>query len=100
MKISYDPTKREKILIERGLDFEDSIHVFKHIIFEYEDIRKDYGEKRMLCYGLLKEIMILVGYVQRDDIRHIFTMRNVHEKETKKIYQRTQEKEKIWQRLH
>lgn len=88
MKLSYDFVKRQKTLEERGLDFEDAIHVFQSALFEYEDIREDYGEKRMLCYGLLNERMVVVGYVQRGKVRHIFTMRKVHDKEANKIWKR------------
>ena len=28
MEIKYDPEKRERTLAERGLDFEDAVHVF------------------------------------------------------------------------
>lgn len=53
MRISYDPAKREKTLAERGLDFEDAAVVFRGLTVEFEDTRKEYGERRVLCFGLL-----------------------------------------------
>jgi uncharacterized protein len=35
----------------RGLDFEDAINVFEGVTLEVEDIRKNYGEPRIICYG-------------------------------------------------
>ncbi len=81
MKITYDTIKRERTLIERGLDFEDSKEVFSGVVYEIEDTRKDYGETRIMCFGLLKERMVVVGYVQRGNSRHIFSMRKANEKE-------------------
>jgi uncharacterized DUF497 family protein len=41
------------MLDERGLDFEDAPVVFSGLTFEVEDIRQDYGETRMICFGYL-----------------------------------------------
>ncbi len=62
MRISYDPAKREKALADRGLDFEDAVVVFEGLTVEVEDTRKDYGEQRIICYGLLAERMVVIGY--------------------------------------
>jgi uncharacterized DUF497 family protein len=35
-----------------SLDFEDARFVFEEPHFETEDLRKDYGEKRLICYGM------------------------------------------------
>jgi uncharacterized DUF497 family protein len=48
VRISYDPTKRDKTLDDRGLDFEDAVTVFAGLTVEVEDTRKDYGERRVL----------------------------------------------------
>ncbi|OGT24354.1 MAG: hypothetical protein A3I12_07930 [Gammaproteobacteria bacterium RIFCSPLOWO2_02_FULL_38_11] len=77
MKITYDPEKQKKTLKERGLNFVDSILIF-------EDIRKDYGEKRMIAVGRLVGRMVIVGYVQRGKVKHIFSMRKANEREVKK----------------
>jgi hypothetical protein len=61
MRISFDPIKREKALAERGLDFADAAAVFEGVTLEVEDIRKAYGEKRIICYGMLAGRMVVVG---------------------------------------
>jgi len=50
--ITYDQVKRTKTIAERQLDFEDAKLVFEATSFETEDSRKDYGEKRIICFGI------------------------------------------------
>jgi len=83
--ITYDPDKRTKALAERGLDFEDAKHVFQGSTLEVEDVRKDYGETRVICYGLLEGRMVVVGYTPRGADRHVFSMRKANEREQARI---------------
>ena len=85
MRVSYDPAKREKSLADRGLDFEDSMAVFEGLTVEVEDTRKDYGEKRIICYGLLAGRMVVVGYTPRGTVRHIFSMRKANDREQTRL---------------
>jgi len=91
MKITFDKTKREKTLEERGLDFLDAAKVFNGATFEFEDIQKDYGETRIIAVGHLENRMVIVGYVQRNKIRHIFSMRKANEREIKKYQKQFEE---------
>ena len=75
MAIIFDSAKRVKTLAERGLDFADAELVFAGVTIEVEDTRRDYGEKRIVCYGLLEERMVVLGYTPRGADRHIFSMR-------------------------
>jgi uncharacterized protein len=65
----------------RQLDFEDAQHVFDAIYFETEDTRKDYGETRWLCFGMLRDRMVLIGYTPRGEDRHVFSMRKANDRE-------------------
>ncbi|MFT3756213.1 MAG: BrnT family toxin [Pseudoxanthomonas sp.] len=85
MRISYDPDKRQRTLEDRGLDFEDAPVVFSGTVFEVEDIRRDYGETRMICFGHLAGRMVVVGYTPRGEVRHIFSMRKANEREKNRI---------------
>jgi uncharacterized protein len=49
VRITYDPTKRDQTLVDRGLDFADANLVFEGLTVEVEDTRKDYGERRIIC---------------------------------------------------
>lgn len=85
MRVTYDTGKRDKTLTERGLDFADAQRVFAGTTFEVEDARKDYGERRIICYGLLSGRMVVIGYTPRLTGRHIFSMRKANEREKKRI---------------
>jgi uncharacterized protein len=85
MRITFDPVKREKALAERGLDFADAAIVFEGVTLEVEDIRKEYGEIRIICYGMLAGRMVVVGYTPRGADRHVFSMRKANEREQARI---------------
>ena len=85
MYLTFDPVKREKALADRGLDFADAALVFEGVTVEVEDTRKDYGEVRIICYGVLVGRMVVVGYTPRGAERHIFSMRKANEREQARI---------------
>ena len=85
MRITHDKAKREITLPERGLDFEDATHVFAGPTFEVKDQRRDYGEKRIICFGLLEERLVVVGYTPRGADRHVFSMRKANDREQARI---------------
>jgi hypothetical protein len=85
MRITFDPAKRKTALAERGLDFADAALVFAGVTLEIEDTRKNYGETRIICYGLLEGRMVVVGYTPRGADRHIFSMRKANDREKARI---------------
>jgi uncharacterized DUF497 family protein len=85
MQITFDPAKRERTLAERGLDFADARHVFAGVTLEVEDRRRSYGEKRVICYGLLAGRLVVVGYTPRGAVRHVFSMRKANDREKARI---------------
>ena len=80
MHLTYDATKRQRILDEHGLDFDDANVVFAGRTVEVDDDRKDYRERRIICYGLAGRLVI-VGYTPRGAARHIFSMRKANARE-------------------
>ncbi len=85
MRITFDPAKRERALAERGLDFADAEIVFEDVTLEMKDMRKEYGEERVICYGLLAGRMVMIGYTPRGSVRHVFSMRKANEREKARI---------------
>ena len=85
MRITFDSVKRAKTLTERGLDFADAALIFAGVTVEIEDTRRNYGEKRVICYGLLAGRVVVVGYTPRGADRHIFSMRKANEREKARI---------------
>jgi uncharacterized DUF497 family protein len=85
MVITFDPAKRAQALAERGLDFADAEQVFSGPHLEVDDQRRDYGETRLICFGLLAGRMVVVGYTPRGADRHVFSMRKANEREQARI---------------
>jgi uncharacterized protein len=85
MRISFDPAKRLRTLADRGLDFEDAAIVFDGTTIEVEDTRKNYGERRMICYGMLSGRLVVVGYTLRGATRHVFSMRKANDRENPRL---------------
>jgi uncharacterized DUF497 family protein len=83
VRVAYDPAKRARTLAERGLDFEDAATVFAGLTVEVEDMRKEYGERRILCFGQLAGRLVVVGYTPRGSVRHVFSMRKANDRETR-----------------
>jgi uncharacterized protein len=82
--ITYDPAKRGKTLKDRGLDFDDAAVVFAGVTLEIQDMRKDYGETRVICYGHLAGRLVVIGYAPRGHDQHVFSMRKANARETKR----------------
>jgi uncharacterized protein len=85
MRITFDPIKRARTRDERGLDFEDAAIVFDGVTVEVEDLRKSYGERRIICYGLLSGRLVVIGYTPRGTTRHIFSMRKANDREKARL---------------
>ena len=88
MKITCDPNKRERTLIERDLDFMDAAKVFVGRALTLEDDRFDYGEMRFQTYGVLDGRVVMVVWTPRDEARHVISMRYCHEREARKVRER------------
>ena len=85
MFITFDPIKRDKTLAQRGLDFADAWRVFAGPNLEVADARKNYGERRTICYGMLDNRMVVVVYAHRGRYRRIISMRKANEREKLRI---------------
>jgi len=85
MRISFDPAKRDRTLRDRGLDFADAEVVFEGTTVEIDDVRKDYGERRVICFGMLNGRLVVVGYTPRGPVRHIFSMRKANDREQDRL---------------
>ncbi len=72
-------------MVDRGLDFSDARLVFVGTTVEIDDLLKNYGERRIICYGLLEGRMVVVGYTPRGADRHVFSMRKANEREKARI---------------
>jgi uncharacterized DUF497 family protein len=85
VRVTFDPGKRRRTVEDRGLDFEDAAVVLEGTTVEIEDTRKDYGERRIICYGMLAGRMVVIGYTPRGTARHVFSMRKANDREQERL---------------
>ena len=87
MRITFDPVKRDKTLVERGLDFARAGEVFEGVTVTNSDKRSDYGEPRYATVGRLDERVVVVVWTPRGRARRIISMRKANEREIAKFAQ-------------
>jgi uncharacterized DUF497 family protein len=81
MEIEFDPYKRDKTMVERGIDFARAADVFAGRHFTTEDQREDYTEPRYMTVGKLDNRMVIMVWTPRGEIRRIISMRKANERE-------------------
>ena len=85
MQIEFDQDKRDKALIERGLDFGRATEIFAGVHVTAADNRKDYGEQRFITVGLLDSRLVVMVWTPRGEVRRIISLRKANEREIKKF---------------
>lgn len=88
MDISFDLDKRAATLRDRGLDFADAAQVFDGPVFELEDVRVHYPERRYITIGLLDGRMVVLVWTERDGGRRIISMRKANDREQARFRER------------
>lgn len=87
-RISFDPAKRARALLERGLDFADAPKVFAGSTFTMEDRRVAYPEPRFQTYGLLDGRMVMLVWIETGDTRRIISLRKCNAREQARFGER------------
>ena len=72
-------------MADRGLDINDAVEVFEGVTAEVQDTRRDYGEPRIICFGLLRGRLVQVVYTPRGADRHIISMRKANDREKARL---------------
>ena len=85
MRVTCDPAKRQRTLLERGLDMRRAREVFAGLHLTRIDDRRDYGEPRFVTVGQLDSRLVVLAWTPRGGSRRIISMRHCHEREAKRI---------------
>ena len=81
MDIEFDPAKRDKTWLERGLDFAQAGQVFAGRYLTMQDLRETYQEPRYVSIGTLGSRMVVLVWTQRGTARRIISMRKANDRE-------------------
>jgi uncharacterized protein (DUF4415 family) len=64
---SWDESKRQQNIKDHGLDFEGADAIWDNFTITREDIREDYGEERLVTFGILDGEVVVLVHTERDD---------------------------------
>jgi uncharacterized DUF497 family protein len=77
----WDEAKSEANLRERGFDFAYAALIFDGPTLEWDDVRQDYGERRIQAIGQVDEDVLFVVYTWRGAVRRIISARLANRRE-------------------
>lgn len=83
MVFEWDAAKNAANLAKHGIDFEDAIGIFDGPVLERSDDRRDYGEHRLIAFGVVEDRELAVVYTIRGTHRRIISARRAHRHERK-----------------
>lgn len=85
MVMPFDPGKDELNRVKHGLALEFGLQVIadrKRI--EVLDLRRDYGEDRIVCYGAVDGRVYVTVYTLRNDVPRIISVRKANDREVER----------------
>jgi len=88
---SWDEPKRRKNLKAHGLDFEGAEAIWDNFTVTREDMREDYGEKRMVTFGLLNGEVVVLVHIDRGEDMHLISLRRAEKYETRYYFETAEE---------
>ena len=81
MSYEWDERKRRANVKKHGIDFIDVPALFDSDVVIIPDERFDYGEPRFIAIGILKNLVVLVAYTERDENIRIISARKATKNE-------------------
>ena len=81
MRISFDPAKNARNIVERGLSFERVANLEWETALSREDDRRDYGERRVQVFGLLGRRLHMAVITLRGETVHVISLRKANSRE-------------------
>jgi uncharacterized protein len=74
----FDPKKNRTNRAKHGVDFAVAGRIWDDYVFEQEDPRRDYGERRFIALGAIEGRVIVVVYTWRGARRRLISARKAN----------------------
>ncbi len=81
--VTWDETKRKANVKKHGFDFVGCDAIWDHFTVTREDKRQDYGEVRLVCFGLLSGEEVVMVYTERPRSAHVISLRKAEKHEAR-----------------
>src|SRR5436190_14144184 len=72
---SWDESKRRSNLRDHGLDFVGVDTIWEGFTVTREDLRASYGEVRLVTFGVLEGVVVVLVHTDRDEEMHVISLR-------------------------
>ena len=81
MDISYSTGKDQNNIEKHGVSLAEAVNIDWSTALVIEDARRNYGEVRMIGYGLIADRLYCVVYTDRSQDRRIISLRKANHRE-------------------
>lgn len=81
--LTWDESKRKLNIKNHGLDFDGCDAIWDDFTVTREDKRQDYGEQRLVCFGLLGDVAVVLVYTERAKGPHVISLRKAEKHEAR-----------------
>jgi uncharacterized protein len=81
MRLSYDPTKNERNIADRGISFEQTAMLDWATALITGDRRKPYPERRFQVLGWIGEHLHMLVFTPRPGTVHVISLRRANRRE-------------------
>ena len=75
MELEWDEVKRESNLAKHGLDFAVAFELFADYFMEWLDTSQDYGEDRWVALGMIRGVVVVLVYTERNGKLRLISFR-------------------------
>ena len=79
--LTWNESKRRLNINKHGLDFVGCDAIWDYFTVTREDKRQDYGEERLVCFGLLEAEVVVLVYTERAQGPHVISLRKAEKHE-------------------
>jgi uncharacterized DUF497 family protein len=79
----FDPKKNRANIAKHRVDFATAARIWEDYVFEREDERRDYGERRFIALGAVEGRAMVVVYTWRGSRRRLISARKANGDESK-----------------
>ncbi len=84
MKFEWDENKNTINIEKHGIDFNDAVDIFNHVMLTKEDTSEAYGEARWISIGWLKALVGVIVYTEQiGDVTRIISARKATKREVR-----------------
>lgn len=84
--VEWDEEKSARCYEERGFNFVYAASLFDGDFIEWEDLRRDWGELRLITIGEVEGRILAVVWTPRGNVRRIISARPASRSEREKFY--------------